>query len=219
MSEILDFINNDFRPFSLHEETSFVQDFFADNSFSHFPIVDEGVFLGCISAESADAFDGSKSLANFRYTFDVFFGRTEMINLEVMHIFAKNHSNILPILDKNNVYVGYYELENITKVFNETPFLYEAGHVIVVEKGIMDYSMGQIAQIVESNSGRILGCFISESNLTSVQVTIKIGLGSMNEILQSFRRYEYEILSAHEEDVFISNLKERSEYLEKYLSM
>ena len=79
--------------------------------------------------------------------------------------------------------------------------------------------MGQITQIVESNNGRLLGCFISNSSLSSVQITLKIGLGSMNEMLQSFRRYEYDILSAHEEDVFISNLKERSEYLEKYLSM
>ena len=219
MTSILNYINNDFQPFDLDEKISFVQDFFADNSFSHFPVIKDGIYLGCVAADSADGFDSDKTLSNHKYSFDGFFARKNMIYLEVMHIFAKNHSNILPILDNDNNYIGYYEQENITAFFNETPFLAEPGHVIVIEKGILDYSMGQITQIVESNNGRLLGCFISNSSLSSVQITLKIGLGSMNEMLQSFRRYEYDILSAHEEDVFISNLKERSEYLEKYLSM
>ena len=43
--------------------------------------------------------------------------------------------------------------------------------------------------------------------------------GSINEIVQTFRRYNYDIISKHEEDNYLSALKERSEYLEKYLSI
>ena len=219
MMSISDFINKDFQPFEILEKMSVVQDFFADNPFSHFPVVDEGIFIGSISADDVDGFESDTILANYKYTFNGFFARENMIYLEVMHVFAKNHTNILPILDSENKYIGYYELENVIKFFNESPFVSEAGHVIVVEKGILDYSMGQITQIIESNNGRLLGCFMSESTLQTVQITLKIALGSMNEILQSFRRYDYEILSAHEEDVFVNNLKERSQYLEKYLSI
>jgi hypothetical protein len=35
----------------------------------------------------------------------------------------------------------------------------------------------------------------------------------MNEIIQTFRRYNYEIISEHQEDNYINNLKERSDYL------
>jgi hypothetical protein len=79
--------------------------------------------------------------------------------------------------------------------------------------------MSQIVQIVESNEGRILGLYVSNTTADKVQVTIKIVLGGMNEILQSFRRYEYDIISEHKEDVFMNNLKERSDYLDKYLSI
>ncbi len=219
MMLVTDFINKDFQPFDLLEKTELVQDFFAEVAFSHFPVIEDGVYLGCVASTDADGFASDKVLANYKYSFNGFFARQSMIYLEVMNVFAKNHSNILPVLDADNKYVGYYDLENITKFFHQSPFIAELGHVIVVEKGILDYSMGQITQIVESNNGRLLGCFISESTMQSVQITLKIALGSMNEILQSFRRYEYEILSAHEEDVFVNNLKERSEYLEKYLSM
>ena len=39
----------------------------------------------------------------------------------------------------------------------------------------------------------------------------------MNEIIQSFRRYNYEIISEHQEDNYLNTLKERSEYLDIYL--
>jgi len=55
--------------------------------------------------------------------------------------------------------------------------------------------MSQITQIVESNNGKLLGVFVSDANATKVQVTIKTTLGAMNEIIQSFRRYNYEIIS------------------------
>ncbi|NNK82694.1 MAG: acetoin utilization protein acuB, partial [Flavobacteriaceae bacterium] len=34
-----------------------------------------------------------------------------------------------------------------------------------------------------------------------------------------FRRYSYNIVSGHEDDSFLEDLKERSDYLNKYLNM
>ena len=79
--------------------------------------------------------------------------------------------------------------------------------------------MSEIAQIVESNNGKLLGLFISESTVNTVQVTVKISVGAMNDIIQTFRRYNFEIISDHQEDLYISKLKERSDYLNKYLSI
>jgi len=51
------------------------------------------------------------------------------------------------------------------------------------------------------------------------QITLKIGNASLNEVIQTFRRYSYNIISGHEEDSYIESLKERSQYLDKYLNM
>ena len=67
--------------------------------------------------------------------------------------------------------------------------------------------------------GKLLGLFISESDVEKVQITIKISLGAMNDIIQTFRRYNYDIISEHHEDIYINNLKERSDYLDKYLNI
>lgn len=219
MSDIKDYLNNDFRPIESSELVASVKDFFAEEPFTHFPIVENGIYIGSISAEDAETFEDEKNLTHYRYALEGFFARTNMIWLDVLELFALNETNVIPVLDLNNKYVGYYEMADIVRLFNETPFLKEQGGIIVVEKGVTDYSIGQITQIVESNNGKILGLFISGSTSDSVQVTIKIAIGGMNEIIQTFRRYEYEIISEHQEDTYLKNLQERSDYLDKYLNI
>jgi hypothetical protein len=105
------------------------------------------------------------------------------------------------------------------KFFNETPFIKEAGGIIIVKKAMVDYSMSQITQIVESNNGKLLGLFVSDSDNETIEITIKVTLGVVNDIIQTFRRYNYEIISEHNEDNYINTLKERSDYLDKYLNI
>ena len=219
MTEILNYITNDYKALDSQETIFDAQDRLDEISFSHFPVVEEGVYIGCIIKDDLETFDGDKKVADYRFTLEPFFARTTMIWLDVLEVFAKNHTNLVPVLDENNQYKGYYEIEDIMKFFHETPFLKEQGGIIIVQKGILDYSMSQVAQIVESNNGKLLGLFVSEANTENVQITIKISLGGMNDIIQTFRRYNYEIISEHQEDNYINNLKERSDYLDKYLNI
>jgi Mg/Co/Ni transporter MgtE len=219
MTDLKDYITNDYKAIDTQETIGAVQDFFDDLTFSHFPIIEEGIFIGSIVADDIETFDIDKKVTDYRYTLEHFFARTNMIWLDVLEVFAKNHTNLVPILDENNKYVGYYEIADVIKFFHETTFLKEQGAIIIVSQNAVDYSMSQIAQIVESNNGKLLGLFISNSDVNTVEVTIKITPGSLNEIIQTFRRYNYEIISEHNEDNYINILKERSDYLDKYLKM
>ncbi len=219
MLEIKNYLNNDYKAIESFETIEFVQDFFADVAFSHFPIVEENVYIGSISSFDIENFDSQKTLKDYRYILEGFFVRTSMTWLDILEIFAKNDTNIIPVLDEKNNYVGYYEIEDIMKLFNQTPFLREPGGIIVIEKASLDFSMSQAVQIVESNNGKVLGLIISESSIDKTQATLKIALGAMNEIIQTFRRYNYDIISEHQEDSYITNLKERSDYLDKYLNI
>jgi CBS domain-containing protein len=219
MTEITNYITNDFKAIDSQETIVAAQDFLIDLSFSHFPIVEEGIYIGSIAADDLETFDADKKIGDYKYTLEHFFARTNMIWLDVLEVFANNQTNIVPVLDEMNNYVGYYEIGDIMKFFHETPFLKEQGGIIIVKKGILDYSMSQITQIVESNNGKLLGLFVSDSDIESIEITIKISLGAMNEIIQTFRRYNYEIVSEHQEDNYINNLKERSDYLDKYLNI
>lgn len=219
MTEIKDYITNDYKVLNSSEPIASVQDFFDDVNFTHFPVLEEGIYMGSIAGEDIETFDGDKLISDYRFALEGFYARNSMIWLDVLEVFAKNHTNLVPVLDENNAYLGYYEIEDIIKFFHETPFLKEQGGIIVVKKEMVDYSMSQITQIVESNNGKILGLFISDADAQTVEITIKISLGAMNEIIQTFRRYNYEIITEHPEDNYINSLKERSDYLDKYLNI
>lgn len=219
MSEITDFINRDFRPIDSRETVGSMQDFFAEVAFSHFPVTEEGVYIGSLSAEDVETFELARTAGDYRFALHGFFARTGMTWFDVMEIFARNETNLAPVLNDNNEYLGYYELAEVIRFLNDTPFLKEPGGIIIVEKAMADFTMSQVAQIVETNNGRLLGAFISKTTVDTVQVTVKTGSGSVNDIIQTFRRYDYEIISIHDEDNYLASLKERSDYLDKYLNI
>ncbi|HEY6142479.1 MAG TPA: CBS domain-containing protein [Flavobacterium sp.] len=219
MTEITNYITNDFKAIESQDSISAVQEFFDESSFSHFPIVEEEIYIGSIASNDIDTFESNKKVFDYRYSLEGFFARNTMVWLEVLEVFAKNNTNLVPVLDEKNKYIGYYEIGDIMNFFNETPFLSEQGKIIVVKKREIDYSASQIAQIVESNDGKLLGLFVSTADAEIIEITLKITIGPVNEIIQAFRRYNYEIISEHNEDSYINTLKERSDYLDKYLNI
>ncbi|MDX1470189.1 MAG: acetoin utilization protein acuB [Flavobacteriaceae bacterium] len=217
--QLSQYIINDIKPLNINEKVSDLKMCFNELTYSHIPIEDKGVYLGCISEADAHCFEAEKTLLECNYAIEGFFVRASTNWLDVLEAFAQNSCNIMPVLDQNNNYLGYYELNEIIGLFNETPFFAESGGVVVVEKGIHDYSFSEVCQIIESNDARILGAFISKIENDLVQITLKVGSGPINEILQTFRRYSYNIVAGTDEDHYIENLKERSEYLKKYLDI
>lgn len=213
------YIINDIIPFEISSSVREVQNVFNQLTYSHIPVTKEGEYQGCIYENDAHCFDGTKTLNDYQYSLEVFFVRETTNWLDTIEAFALQNSNIMPVLGIDNKYLGYYELGDIMSIFSETPFLNEAGGIIVVEKGVKDYSFSEICQIVESNDAKILGVFISKMNNDMMQATIKIGHTGMNSIVQTFRRYNYNVSSSHDEDKFLEDLKNRSDYLDRYLNI
>ncbi|QCE41622.1 CBS domain-containing protein [Psychroserpens sp. NJDZ02] len=215
-----DYVINDIKPLLNTGLVSDLQLLFNQLTYSHIPIKNEdGVYLGCISENDAHCFQKVEVISDCAYATEGFFVRDDTNWLDVLEAFAQNSANIMPVLDVNSKYLGYYELNDIISLFNETPFFAENGAVLIIEKGLPDYSFSEISQIVESNDGKLYGAFISKIENDIAQITLKIGNVGLSEIMQTFRRYSYNIVSGHEEDSYLDALKERSDYLNKYLNM
>ncbi|MDB4752796.1 acetoin utilization protein acuB [Winogradskyella sp.] len=217
--QLQQYIINDIKPLCITDKISDLQLLFNNLTYSHVPIHKDGIYMGCISETDAHCFDGASSISDCNYAVEGFYVRDTTNWLDVLEAFAQNDSNIMPVLRMDNTYIGYYELNDIIHLFNETPFFSEPGGIIIVEKGINDYSFSEISQIVESNDAKLLGAFISKMDGDLVKVTLKIANASLNEVIQTFRRYSYNIVSGHEDDTYLNSLKERSQYLDKYLNM
>ncbi|MFN3943279.1 MAG: acetoin utilization protein acuB [Flavobacterium sp.] len=190
-----------------------------DYRLSHVPVQKEGVYLGCIAVTDLETLEETQTLQQYQYLLQGIFTRETSSWMDVLELFSRNESNICPLLGTDQSYLGHYLLEDVQEYFLQTTFIKEPGTILIVQKNLSDFSMSQIAQIVESNQAKLLGCMVEEMESDQVRVMVKISLGAINEIIQSFRRYHYEIISEHHEDLYLQNLKERSDYLDKYLSI
>ncbi|RXG31678.1 CBS domain-containing protein [Leeuwenhoekiella marinoflava] len=219
--KITDYIIKDIDPLDEQLLMGDAQELFSQTTYSHVPILRDKTYVGCLNESDVHCHASDEIIADNSHMYEVFLVRTDTNWLNVIEAFAQNNTNIMPVLDEETAnYLGYYELADVMTYFNNTPFLNENGSIIVIEHGIHDYSFSEICQIIESNDGKILGAFISQIKNEVAQISIKIGADtSFNTILQAFRRYGYVIISEHQEDAFIKDLQERSQYLDKYLNI
>jgi predicted transcriptional regulator len=218
--ETTPYILKEFGAFTLETTIAEVKQFFKETTFSHFPVVTNNKLIGLISKNEADEIDeNNKEVGYFQYAYSLFFAEENYNLLEILTVFASNESNIIPVLNNEKTYIGYYDLFDILNLINNTPFLQNEGIVLHLEKETNTFSFSEVCQIVETNKGKVFGLFITNSTPSTVNITLKFDSQHINEILQSFRRYNYTVISKHKEDFYLEDLKDRSEYLQKYLNI
>ncbi|NAS13918.1 CBS domain-containing protein [Poritiphilus flavus] len=205
--------------FEVKDSLKEVITFFNNSTYSHVAIIEDGRFAGTLSENDLATFEKEKNIEDYRYNLESFFVDKRTSWLDVLEVFARNETNLVPVLDDDGYIQGYYDLNDVVGVFIDTPFFTEPGGILVVAKGIRDYSFSEIAQIVESNNTKLLGAFITDSRNEVIQITLKIGTTNLNDVIQSFRRYNYNILFGNNDDQFLEDLKQRSDYLDKYLNV
>lgn len=196
-----------------------ITQFFKDTTFSHVAITEGRRFLGIMAENDLETFDREKKIVDYRHNLEDFYALKETSWLDVLEIFTRNEANLIPVVDEERYVLGYYDLIDILGMLIETPFFNEPGGVLVIEKGGKDHSFSEIAQIVESNNMKLLGAFITSSQNDVVQTTIKLNSERLNEVVQTFRRYNYNILFGNTDDQFLEDLRQRSDYLDKYLNV
>lgn len=217
---ITDYIINDIAPIKEDDKMGDVQELFSQTTYSHIPVLREKTYVGCLAENDVHCHKAEERITEQAHLYEGFFVRNGENWLNILERFGQNETNIMPVLDIQNRYLGYYELKDVMNYFNQTPFFSEEGRILIIEKGIFDYSFSEISQIVESSEGKLLGAFISQIEQDIVQVSLKVtGEIGLNALLQAFRRYGYQVVSEHQEDSYLMDLRERSDYLEKYLNI
>ena len=65
MTEISDYITNDYKAIDSQETIAEVQNFFEEVSFSHFSVLNEGIYMGCIASDDVETFDDDKKVDDY----------------------------------------------------------------------------------------------------------------------------------------------------------
>lgn len=189
---------------------------------SHLPIVNNQDFLGLISDKDIYDFNMvDEPLGNHNLSLFSPFVTEDQHIYEVIELASRLNLSVIPVLNNNNHYKGVITQADLVHYFADMSALKEPGAIIVLDMSIHDYSLTQIAQIVESNDAKILGLYIStHTSSTRMELTLKINRNDLTSIVQTFNRYNYTIHSTFmDHDDMDSLYENRYELFMKYLNM
>jgi Mg/Co/Ni transporter MgtE len=218
--QIKNYITNDIKPLQLKDPVEKAKKLFNNLIFTHLPIVENDRLIGLVIEDDIKNIEESnKEISSLQYLFEYFYASEKDNWFQVFQKFASTEANILPILNEDKKYLGYIELHDILHTISNTPFLSEEGTVLIVSIEKENYSFSRIAQIIESNNATLFGAFISNLSNNITEVTLKLSSENINAIIQTFRRYNFKIELGLHEDIYLQEMKERSDYLQKYLDI
>jgi CBS domain-containing protein len=162
---------------------------------SHLPIVNNQDFLGLIS--DADIYDMNRPdepIGNHDLTLFKPFVDADQHIFEVIGLASRLKLSVVPVLDANNHYKGVITTSELLRHLAGLSSMDQPGGIIVLEMVERDYSLTQIAQIVESNNVKILSTYItSPPESTKLEVTLKVNTSDLVSVIRTFERYNYEV--------------------------
>lgn len=213
---IRDYISRDFPAFSLSDSIEAAAEIAAEFGYSHIFIKKKGTFVGALSQSFLeDSPEGT--LASLELHFERFALSEDGNMLDTIKLFHIFNANVLPVIDKNEKYLGYLSCEDVFGEFSKYPLFSENGAVLTVQVTGTHYSLTEISQIVEGNNAKVYGCFVSAVNEDSVNITLKISSENLSSIDETFERYGYTVVSKHYDDEKDELLKDRYGFFQKFL--
>jgi CBS domain-containing protein len=189
---------------------------------SHLPIVNDQDFLGLIS--DADIYDMNKPdepIGNHSLTLFKPFVNSEQHIFEVIGIASRLKLSVVPVLDSDSHFKGVITTSDLIRHIAGISSMDQPGGIIVIELVERDYSLSQIAQIVESNNVKVLSMYVtSPPESTKLEVTLKVNTGDLISVIRTFERYNYEVKTwVTDNDSMDRFYSERFDLLMKYLNI
>ena len=189
---------------------------------SHLPIVNNKEFLGLISDKDIyDLNSADEAIGNHKLSLFSPHVTLHQHIYEVFELVSRLKLSVVPVLDDDNHYLGLVTLNDLMQKFADLSALKQPGGIIVLELNNNDYSLTQIAQIIEGNNAKILSLYVSSSSDSMrMDLTLKINTTDVAAILQTFDRYNYEVKASYLEDEGMDSLMQsRYDSFMRYLNM
>lgn len=216
-----DLITDDIPPIRVTEDGIKALKWMDEFKVTHLPVVDHTEFLGLVSeSDILDLNQPDEPLGQQRLA---------LINTPVLasqHIYdvvklvGDHNLTVVPVLDEDHHYLGAITLHQLMRAISVISSVSDPGGIIVLEMSHNDYTLTEIARIVEGNDARIMSSYVTSTrDSTQLEVTLKINKKDLSGILQTFERYSYTVKASFQESLFQDDLKNRYDSLMNYLNM
>ncbi len=186
----------------------------------HMPIVNNEQLLGTISEEDITTNPLDESIGSFELSLNKAFVRNTDHLFDVMSVMADNKLSAIPVVDLHDNFLGLITLEDLIQYYARSFSFTERGSIIVLELHKSDYSLGEIARIVESENAVILSSFLThESDTGKMYVTIKVNQTDTQAVQATLERFGYTIKATFTEEGYFESLQDHYDAFVHYLNV
>jgi predicted transcriptional regulator len=213
------FIDPSIVPLKISDSVAVAIDFFKEFSVRQLPVVQDNICIGILSLDEIEEELADIPVLDF-INLSYSFASTYDHIYEVMRAVSEQSVTLFPIIDENNNYLGCITLASLFKNYVNCAAFSQPGSIVVLEMDKKNYSLAEIARIVESENKVILSSLLS-SNAESdrLEITLKLNSAQIQNLLSTFERFGYNIKASFDEEDVKDTLKNRYESLMTYLNV
>ncbi len=192
-----------------------------DFHLAHLPIVENKKLVGVIAEDDIlNCEDTSLPIGELRQSLQHPFVHENDHIYEVMKAVVQKKLTMVPVIDKDDNFVGSISLENLLQYFTESGSLTEQGSIIVLEMPRNNYSLSTIARITEAENVHILSSYITSIPDSSIiELTLKLDSTEIQHVVATYERFGFIIKAAYEESDYLASLQSRYDSLLSYLDI
>ncbi len=127
---------------------------------------------------------------------------------------------MVAVLNEQGEYMGIVKTSEITGILSKSLSIGSVGSIIVLNILPKDYSLSDLARIIEYNDAKILGVFTFEiEGKNEIEVHLKLNTTILKNILATLERYNYIVSQYFGREDLIDDLDSRYESLMKFLDI
>jgi CBS domain-containing protein len=215
-----DLISQKIVPLRSADTGKFALDHMVDYHVRHLPIVEHDVYLGLVSEDDILHYDVQEPVGSYDLSFQRPTIKENAHIYDIMQLMAQYQLTLIPVVDERENYIGTIVQADLLNAFANMASFVDHGSVIVLETARHNYSLSEIARIVEAEDAIILSTFVTSlPNSTEIEITIKISKQNISAIVAAFHRFNYIVKGSSVEDDYTEGLENNYNMLLHYLNV
>lgn len=186
---------------------------------SHLPVVLDGKLVGLLDESILAGHEGRTAKVS-EFQLLPFVVLPDQHVFEVIEIISANQLTSLPVADETGTYLGEISLATVIDYMADLQAVRREGSILVLEMNDIDYSLAEIARLIEGNDAKVLSASVTSfDDSRLIEVSLKINQTDIRGIVQTLQRYDYTIKAFYDAPNYEDDLRKRYDELMRYLNI